>query len=73
MKRVINMVLAGEPVGQLFIPIVRYVLPSEDHDLQKLLLLYMETIQMTDAKVCYDTSVSVCRFSVEKVDHRNEF
>lgn len=49
MKQVIQMVLAGEPLGNLFIPIVRYVLPSDDHTLQKLLLLYMETIKMTDA------------------------
>ena len=31
----------GEPIPGLFITIVRYVLPSEDHTVQKLLLLYL--------------------------------
>jgi coatomer subunit beta len=41
MQRAVMMLLAGEQLPQLFITIVRYVLPSEDHTLQKLLLLYL--------------------------------
>lgn len=41
MKKAITMLLAGEQLPQLFITIVRYVLPSEDHTVQKLLLLYL--------------------------------
>lgn len=41
MQRAIMMLLAGEQLNALFITIVRYVLPSEDHTLQKLLLLYL--------------------------------
>jgi hypothetical protein len=35
------LVSGGDPVPGLFITIVRYVLPSEDHFTQKLLLLYL--------------------------------
>jgi len=41
MKKAVTMLLNGEPLPGLFITIVRYVLPSEDHTIQKLLLLYL--------------------------------
>jgi coatomer subunit beta len=41
MKKAVIMLLSGEQMPQLFITIVRYVLPSEDHQIQKLLLLYL--------------------------------
>lgn len=41
LQRAIGMLLAGEPIAGLFISIVRFVLPSEDHSVQKLLLLYL--------------------------------
>lgn len=41
MKKAVTMLLNGEPLPQLFITIVRYVLPSENHTIQKLLLLYL--------------------------------
>lgn len=41
MKKAVSLLLAGEQLPQLFITIVRYVLPSEDHTVQKLLLLYL--------------------------------
>jgi coatomer subunit beta len=41
MKKAVAMLLNGEQLPQLFISIVRYVLPSEDHTIQKLLLLYL--------------------------------
>ena len=37
----IAQLLGGEPATQTFITIIRYVLPSEDHTIQKLLLLYL--------------------------------
>jgi coatomer subunit beta len=48
MRRAISLLLNGETLPQLFITIVRYVLPSEDHTVQKLLLLYLETIERRD-------------------------
>jgi len=41
MQKAISMILNGEQLPTLFITIVRYVLPSEDHTVQKLLLLYL--------------------------------
>lgn len=41
MQKAVTMLLNGEQLPQLFITIVRYVLPSEDHAVQKLLLLYL--------------------------------
>ena len=40
MMKAVMLLLNGETIPQLFITIVRYVLPSEDHTIQKLLLLY---------------------------------
>ena len=41
MKKAVMAILNGEQLPQLFITIVRYVLPSDDHAIQKLLLLYL--------------------------------
>ena len=41
MQRAIKMLLNGDQLPALLITIVRYVLPSEDHNVQKLLLLYL--------------------------------
>ena len=41
MQKAIMMLLNGEQIPALFITIIRYVLPSEDHTIQKLLLLYL--------------------------------
>ena len=49
MKKVISLLLSGEAIPQVFITIVRYVLPSDDHTVQKLLLLYMEMIEKCGA------------------------
>jgi coatomer subunit beta len=49
MKRAVMLLLNGETLPTLFITIVRYVLPSEDHTIQKLLLLYLEIIDRRDA------------------------
>jgi hypothetical protein len=44
MQKAIAALLNGEQLPQLFITIVRYVLPSENHMVQKLLLLYLVSI-----------------------------
>lgn len=45
MQKAITMLLNGEQLPALFITIVRYVLPSEDHTVQKLLLLYLVSLR----------------------------
>ena len=46
MQKTISMLLNGEQLPALFITIVRYVLPSEDHTVQKLLLLYLVSTRL---------------------------
>lgn len=41
LKKAIAMSLSGEAIPGLFICMIRYVLPSEDHTVQRLLLLYL--------------------------------
>ena len=41
MQKAIMMLLNGEALPALFITILQYVLPSQDHTVQKLLLLYL--------------------------------
>lgn len=41
LKKAIAMGLAGEQIPGLLICVIRYVLPSEDHTVQRLLLLYL--------------------------------
>ncbi|GJU87770.1 coatomer subunit beta-1 [Tanacetum coccineum] len=50
LKNAISLLQNGETLLQLFITIVRYVLPSEDHTVQKLLLHYLEIIEKTYSK-----------------------
>lgn len=48
LQKAIMMLLNGEQLPALFITIVRYVLPSEDHTVQKLLLLYLVSLRCVD-------------------------
>lgn len=50
MQKAIVLLLSGEQLPQLFITIVRYVLPSEDHTVQKLLLLYLVSANLAPAR-----------------------
>ncbi|XP_050384402.1 coatomer subunit beta-1-like isoform X2 [Argentina anserina] len=50
LKQAIMLLLNGDTIPHLFITIIRYVLPSEDHTVQKLLLLYLEIIDKTDSR-----------------------
>lgn len=52
MQKAIMMLLNGEQIPALFITIIRYVLPSEDHTIQKLLLLYLVSLIFAPAPRC---------------------
>ena len=60
MQKAISMLLNGEQLPALFITIVRYVLPSEDHTVQKLLLLYLVRLRTSPSvaqlRICWDTN-----------------
>ncbi|CAG9465410.1 unnamed protein product [Pedinophyceae sp. YPF-701] len=74
LRRVIAMMLNGEQLPQLFITIVRYLLPSDNHQIQKLLLLYMETIKRTDASgKLLPEMILVCQNLRNNLQHPNEY
>lgn len=74
MKKVISLLLSGEQMPQIFITIVRYVLPSEDHTVQKLLLLYMEMIEKCgpDGKILPEM-ILLCQNLRNNLMHPNEY
>ncbi|KAK8645279.1 hypothetical protein V6N13_119122 [Hibiscus sabdariffa] len=68
------LLLNGETLPQLFITIVRYVLPSEDHTVQKLLLLYLEIIEKTDTKGrVLPEMILICQNLRNNLQHPNEY
>ncbi|KAG6389144.1 hypothetical protein SASPL_150603 [Salvia splendens] len=74
MKNAIMLLLNGETLPQLFITIVRYVLPSEDHTIQKLLLLYLEIIDKTDGKGrVLPEMILICQNLRNNLIHPNEY
>ncbi|KAA8521416.1 hypothetical protein F0562_012092 [Nyssa sinensis] len=74
MKKAIMLLLNGETLPQLFITIVRYVLPSEDHTIQKLLLLYLEIIEKTDGKGrVLPEMILICQNLRNNLQHPNEY
>ena len=57
MQKAITAILAGEQFPSIFITIVRYVLPSENHLVQKLLLLYLVRAAAAAALAAAEDSV----------------
>ncbi|XP_059641322.1 coatomer subunit beta-1-like [Cornus florida] len=74
MKKSIMLLLNGETIPQLFITKVRYVLPSDDHTIQKLLLLYFEMMEKTDSggKVLQEM-ILICQNLLNNLNHSNEY
>ena len=74
MKKAIMLLLNNEQIPALFITIVRYVLPSEDHTVQKLLLLYLEIIDKTDAQgKILPEMILICQNLRNNLQHPNEY
>nr|ACN40292.1 unknown [Picea sitchensis] len=74
LKKAIMLLLNGDSLPQLFITIVRYVLPSEDHTIQKLLLLYLEIVDKTDSKgKVLPEMILICQNLRNNLQHPNEY
>nr|GEU38690.1 coatomer subunit beta-1 [Tanacetum cinerariifolium] len=74
LKNAISLLQNGETLPQLFITIVRYVLPSEDHTVQKLLLHYLEIIEKTDSKgKVLPEMILICQNLRNNLQHPNEY
>ncbi|OAY68008.1 Coatomer subunit beta-1 [Ananas comosus] len=74
LKRAVMLLLNGETLPQLFITIVRYVLPSEDHTIQKLLLLYLEIVDKRDSRGrVLPEMILICQNLRNNLQHPNEY
>jgi len=74
MKKCVYMMLNGENMDSLFMTIVRYVLPSEDHTIQKLLLLYLEQLQKKDQDgKLLPQMILICQNLRNNLQHPNEY
>ncbi|KAJ3680538.1 hypothetical protein LUZ60_016816 [Juncus effusus] len=74
LKKSISLLLNGETLPHLFITVVRYVLPSEDHTVQKLLLLYLEIISKTDSNGrVLPEMILICQNLRNNLQHPNEY
>ncbi|KAI9084467.1 hypothetical protein K1719_033455 [Acacia pycnantha] len=74
MKKAIMLLLYGDTNPQLFIAIIRNVLPSEDHNVQRLLLLYLEIIEKTDSKgKVLPDMILICQNLRNNLQHPNEY
>ena len=74
LKKAVMLLLNGETIPQLFITIIRYVLPSEDHTIQKLLLLYLEIIDRTDSRgKILPEMILICQNLRNNLQHSNEY
>jgi coatomer subunit beta len=49
LKNVILLLLNGELLPQLLMTIIRFVMPLDDHEIKKLILVYLETVEKTNA------------------------
>ncbi|XP_074288079.1 coatomer subunit beta-1-like [Silene latifolia] len=74
LRKAIMLLLNGETIPQLFITIIRYVLPSEDHTIQKLLLFYLEIIDKTDSRgKILPEMILICQNLRNNLQHANEY
>ena len=50
MKTILTIMLNGDPLNQLLMHVIRFVMPSKNKALKKLLLIYWEVCPRTDAE-----------------------
>eukprot|EP01132_Coremiostelium_polycephalum_P005839 gene5839-7268_t len=73
LKKVILYTINGEPLPQLLMPIIKYVTPSPDHTIKKLLLIYWEVIEKTQNGKLKTEMILVCNSLLKDLQHANEY
>eukprot|EP01129_Flabellula_baltica_P012413 TRINITY_DN5608_c0_g1_i1.p1 TRINITY_DN5608_c0_g1~~TRINITY_DN5608_c0_g1_i1.p1 ORF type:complete len:931 (+),score=219.81 TRINITY_DN5608_c0_g1_i1:13-2805(+) len=74
MKEVILRTMHGENLLQLLVPIIRFVAPSKDHMIKKLMLLYLEVVEKYDEKgMLYEQMILACNHLLKNLSYPNEF
>jgi len=74
LKKTIYMILNGEKIQGLLMSIIRFVLPSQDHTIKKMLLIFWEIVPKTypDGKLMQEM-ILVCDAYRKDLQHPNEF
>jgi len=74
LKKTIYMILNGEKIQGLLMNIIRFVLPSQDHTIKKMLLIFWEIVPKTypDGKLMQEM-ILVCDAYRKDLQHPNEF
>lgn len=75
LKKLIHLILSGEKFSpRMLMTIIRYVLPSQDHEIKKLLLIFWEIVPKrgTDGKLLHEM-ILVCDAYRKDLQHPNEF
>jgi len=74
MKQVILLMLNGEVMPQLLMTVIRFVMPVDDHTIKKVLLLYWEIVDKTNAegKLLHEM-ILVCNAIRNDLTHPNEY
>lgn len=74
LRKTIYMILNGEKLPGMLMTIIRFVLPSQDHMLKKMLLIFWEIVPKTyaDGKLMQEM-ILVCDAYRKDLQHPNEF
>lgn len=74
LKKVIKLLLNGERLPGLLMTIIRFVMPSQNHTIKKLLLIFWEIVPKTtaDGKLLQEM-ILVCDSYRKDLQHPNEF
>eukprot|EP01130_Rhizamoeba_saxonica_P015177 TRINITY_DN6761_c0_g1_i1.p1 TRINITY_DN6761_c0_g1~~TRINITY_DN6761_c0_g1_i1.p1 ORF type:complete len:925 (+),score=213.13 TRINITY_DN6761_c0_g1_i1:57-2831(+) len=74
MKEIIVLLVNGEKLPQVMVTIIRFVMPSRDHTLQKLSLLYWEVVEKTDENgELLAEMILVCNALMNNLEYPNEY
>ncbi|KAK3097902.1 hypothetical protein FSP39_014288 [Pinctada imbricata] len=74
LKKTIQLILNGEKMPSLLMTIIRFVMPSQDHMIKKLLLIFWEVVPKytPDGKMLHEM-ILVCDAYRKDLQHPNEF
>jgi coatomer subunit beta len=74
MREIVLLMLAGEPLQSLLMHVIRFAVPCDDKELQKLLLFFWEVVDKTgaDGKLLHEM-ILVCNALRNNLIHPNEY
>ncbi|EDQ86533.1 uncharacterized protein MONBRDRAFT_38413 [Monosiga brevicollis MX1] len=74
LKVAIQLLLNGEKLPSLLVPVIRYVMPCDDHTVKKLLLIFWEVVPKygSDGKLLHEM-ILVCDAYRKDLMHPNEY